>query len=100
METLAWNVRGLGTATKGRDLSILISQANISVFFMLNTKLITVNSAFIRRMWNISSVNWTCVDSDGKSGGLLCLWDSDKFRVESVEISSNWIAIKAVIVNR
>jgi hypothetical protein len=44
-------------------------------------------------MWNIVTVKWAFLESIGKSGGIIVMWDISIFEVSSIEFEGQWISL-------
>nr|GFC38817.1 RNA-directed DNA polymerase, eukaryota [Tanacetum cinerariifolium] len=47
----------------------------------------------VKAMWGNSNFDFVCSDSQGNSGGILCIWEMSVFRKDHVTISDSFIAI-------
>ncbi|GMI87113.1 hypothetical protein HRI_002380600 [Hibiscus trionum] len=93
----SWNVRGLGWAEKRRAVKRLISKAKASLLFIQETKLENHKLWLLRRLWPGRSGGLEASPAEGSSGGLVTLWDSKVFEVESSNIQSRFILVTGTI---
>ncbi|KAH8518039.1 hypothetical protein H0E87_000005, partial [Populus deltoides] len=49
--------------------------------------------------WNVATVKWAFLESVGKSGGIIVMWDSSVFEVNSIEFWGQWISLSGKHVN-
>lgn len=54
-----------------------------------------VKTRMILNVWGRGEFEFVCKDSDGSSGGLLCVWVSGLFDVESTVIGEHFVCIAA-----
>lgn len=64
----------------------------ILVFFW-SAKKERCSDPFIYGLWNEPSVKWHAINLEGKSTGVLSLWNDNNFKVKSVEYGSQWIGL-------
>ena len=91
MNIFAWNSCGLGMSHKKNSIRNRLINNNIGICFLLETKKNNCCDSFIRNLWNIATVKWAFLESIGKSGGIIAMWDSSVFEVSSVEFGGQWI---------
>jgi hypothetical protein len=72
------NVRGLGAGLKRRRIRELVRGEKVEVLALQETKVEGVDRRFCSALWGGDDVGWCCVPSNGRSGGLITLWDSSK----------------------
>ncbi|XP_042950313.1 uncharacterized protein LOC122282426 [Carya illinoinensis] len=75
MKTICWNSRGLGNPSGIRALRDLIAREGPDLLFLQETKLSTKGMDALK--CKLGFVNCFSVDSEGRSGGLGLLWNSD-----------------------
>ncbi|KAL8461664.1 hypothetical protein ACS0TY_032954 [Phlomoides rotata] len=73
MKVLSYNIRGLGSRVKKRE---------------------SIDDIVGKTVWGGDKVEWAYREAVGRAGGIISLWDSDKF-----VCSSSWNMEGAVIVN-
>ncbi|KAL8499456.1 hypothetical protein ACS0TY_022426 [Phlomoides rotata] len=94
MKMLTYNIRGLGSKAKRRECRELISRYNIDFCCIQETKLEMVDSFVCRAIWGQGNFNWSFKPSEGRAGGIISIWNSDKFIC-----SSSWFMEDAIVVN-
>lgn len=97
MIILSWNIRGLNGKIKRSMIRSLINQHTPQFFFIQETKIEVFNQRLINSFWKNSCVEWISSPSQGNSGGIISLWRTDFFKVESTLCDKNWIAITGEI---
>ncbi|KAH1262617.1 LINE-1 retrotransposable element ORF2 protein [Glycine max] len=55
-----------------------------------------MDKAVCKALWGQSDFDWECVPADNTAGGLLCVWDSINFRVESRRAERGFIMLEGV----
>ncbi|KAL8516062.1 hypothetical protein ACS0TY_014658 [Phlomoides rotata] len=94
MKILTYNIRGLGSKAKLREVRELIREHKIDFCCIQESKKEVIDEFLCRAVWGEGNFSWAFREADGRSGGLLSVWNSDKFA-----IVSNWHMLGAVIVN-
>lgn len=97
MIIISWNVRGLSAKIKKSSLRKLINAHDPKLIFIQETKLEVINPRTINSIWRTANVDWIFSPSNGNSGGLLIMWRTDYFVIESHNAEKNWIAIVGTI---
>ncbi|XP_028071380.1 uncharacterized protein LOC114273766 [Camellia sinensis] len=75
MKIFSWNCRGLGRREKRGKIRRLIVDRKIDIVLLQETKLNSCNNLDVKALWPKDKMEFLCVDSEGSSGGLLCIWD-------------------------
>jgi len=75
MKIFSFNVRGLGTGEKKREIRRLISEKSPDVFCIQETKLEVVDDVMCRSLWGSEDVAYSFKPSVGASGGILTMWN-------------------------
>lgn len=87
MILLSWNACGLGAKPKRMVLKKMISKFDPWFVFL---------QAY-RSLWNCSSVDHCLSPFVGSSGGLISLWQTHLFKIDSCTIKRNWIAVEGLL---
>ena len=66
---------------------------HLDVYCITKTKLSRITNSFVYRLWNNPNVKWHGINLEGRSGGLLVMWNNDSFEVSNIEFNSQWIAL-------
>lgn len=94
MKMLLFNIRGVGSRVKRKEVQDLVRKNKIDLVCIQESKLDEVNENVCRLIWGNNICGWAARESQGRSGGLITLWDSNKFT------SSSWWHMEgALIVN-
>ena len=94
MDTLkisSQNVRGANNLQVRGNIRSLVSQDNISILFIQETKCSKWNARKVGSMIPMNQFIWVEAPSEGLSGGILTVWNSEKIKVAAKEIHRNWI---------
>ena len=76
---LCWNVRGLNSADRQRDLRLKIEESNCSIVCLQETKIQSFDLRLVRSFCPRRFDNFVFSPSDGASGGILVAWNSTMF---------------------
>ncbi|KAL8537033.1 hypothetical protein ACS0TY_012283 [Phlomoides rotata] len=91
---LTYNIRGLGSRAKRREIRESIARYDIDFCCIQESKMEIVDDFACRAIWGRGNYNWSFKPSVGRSGGIISIWNSDKFIC-----SSSWFMEGAVVVN-
>lgn len=94
MKLLSFNIRGAGSRIKRKQAQDIIRSQGIDFCCLQETKIEAMSDRIVRLIWGGDNVGWADRGSEGRSGGILTLWNSDKF-----SYSSYWDTSGAVVVN-
>ena len=95
MKIMSLNMRGWGRADKRRRLKQCISSGSFDVCFFQETKRSGLTKKMVASIWGRGEFEFLSKDAIGSSGGLLCVWVSGLFEVESMILGDNFICISA-----
>lgn len=94
MKIISYNIRGIGSIIKKREVQELIRKFKPVFCCIQETKLEGMSAIQVKSIWGGDRVNWMVRNSEGRSGGILSMWDPDIF-----SCLSSWEMPGAVIVN-
>ncbi|XP_073291110.1 uncharacterized protein [Primulina huaijiensis] len=66
---------GGGAARKRELIRKIIRKEKPDIVVILETKKQLIDRRFVASMWKSRFVDWVCLPSNGRSGGILVLWD-------------------------
>ncbi|EOY16579.1 Uncharacterized protein TCM_035385 [Theobroma cacao] len=85
--------RGLGRGEKKRALRKLLRIEKPSMVFIQETKIETVSRNLFSRLWNGEEIVGKVVEADGRSGGIISLWQKNFFELEVCKMERNFLMI-------
>ncbi|KAL8515928.1 hypothetical protein ACS0TY_014579 [Phlomoides rotata] len=94
MKILSYNIRGLGSRAKSRDIRELIRSHGVDFCCIQETKKENIDEFLGKSVWGDGRFGWAFREAEGRSGGILSIWNSDLF----VAVSC-WHMKGAAIVN-
>ncbi|XP_057779903.1 uncharacterized protein LOC130998504 [Salvia miltiorrhiza] len=94
MNLLSYNIRGLGSVAKQRDVTDLVKGQKIDFCCLQETKMEVFKDLFCKSWWGSNYTDIAIRNSEGRAGGIVCLWNREVF-----EASSTWDLPGAVVVN-
>ncbi|GAU23785.1 hypothetical protein TSUD_26930 [Trifolium subterraneum] len=74
-QILSFNVRGLGTVEKRRELRKVVVERRVDILCIQESKLQVVEASLIHSIWGTQDVNFSYKLSVGASGGIITMWD-------------------------
>ncbi|KAL8552344.1 hypothetical protein ACS0TY_001153 [Phlomoides rotata] len=99
MKLLSYNIRGLGGMAKKKEVRNLIKELKTDCCCLQETKLEKIEDRMVRRLWGKGNIDWAFKAAEGNSGGILTIWNADKFQKSSVwdtrgllAINGTWLA--------
>jgi exonuclease III len=93
MKLLSWNVRGLGSYEKRKEVRSLVKAKNPLVMCLQETKLQMCDVNVCSSLWDRQSVEFSFRPSQGASGGLLTVWDASEVEVWSTSSFDHVLSI-------
>ncbi|GLT56373.1 hypothetical protein SLA2020_294170 [Shorea laevis] len=75
MKLISFNVRGLGSVLKRKEVGKLVRVERPDVLFLQETKLEMVEGNLCKMLWFSDEFDWVMKESVGASEGLLCIWN-------------------------
>ena len=80
MKILSWNTRGLCSKKKRRTVRRFLSSQNPNVVMLQDTKREIWDKRFVSSVWKGRSMECAALPTCGASGGIVIMWDSNKFK--------------------
>ena len=80
-EIISWNVRGLGSFEKRREVCHLVREKNPFIICIQETKLSVIDVILCKSMWGGDCVDFSYRPSVGASGGIVTMWDTKEVEV-------------------
>ncbi|GMI69972.1 hypothetical protein HRI_000666500 [Hibiscus trionum] len=93
MRLLSWNVRGLGSLVKRRRVGEVIRKHRFDMALLQESKLKELIPSMVAGMWYSDGFEFSFSPSVGASGGILAIWEGDRFVLESVEIERHFVML-------
>ena len=93
MKLIAWNIRGIGNRGKQRNLSNRIKEEKPDMVFIQETKCSMDKIIEIHNKWLIKYEYLEVKEKNSVGGGMLMLWDPQKFRILDAEASRNYLSL-------
>ncbi|XP_057775236.1 uncharacterized protein LOC130994218 [Salvia miltiorrhiza] len=94
MNFISYNIRGLGSVAKQRDVGEIIKKHKAELCFIQETKLEKFPDFVCRAWWGTNNFDLAVRNSEGRSGGIASIWNTDVFAA-----SSKWDLPGVVVVN-
>lgn len=71
----------------------MIASHDPKIIFIQETNMESFNPRIINTIWKAVNVDWLFTPSIRNSSGLLSMWRTDFFTIESHKVERNWIAM-------
>ena len=79
LRLLSWNVRGLNNSQKREVCKNLLKEWKCDIVFFQETKVSSVDVAFVWSLWGSPFIDWAILDIVQTSGEVLLIWDKRVF---------------------
>ena len=76
----------------------LINKHNPWAILIQESKLENLSPKLLKSIWNSPDLDFCLSPSEGNSGGLITVWDTHFFHMESSRIERHWIAIEGTLL--
>ncbi|EOY02885.1 Uncharacterized protein TCM_017287 [Theobroma cacao] len=93
MEREANGQRGLGRVEKKRALRKLIKAEKPNMVFIQETKLELISRSLFDRLWKDDEIEGKAIEAEGRSGGILSLWQKKFFVLEGCKTEKHFIML-------
>lgn len=90
-------MRVLNDSEKCKSVGNLFRGWKVDLVCLQETTVAVVSCALVRSLWGGPHVKWCCLEVEGASGGILCLWDSCSMKL--VESSVGVFSISMIFKN-
>ncbi|GJT04678.1 RNA-directed DNA polymerase, eukaryota [Tanacetum coccineum] len=87
---------GLAQKAKKDWVKELCNKNKVSFVGLQETKMESIDLLNVRLCWGNVNFNYVHSDSIGNSGGILCIWDPNSFRKDSVTVSDYFVIVRSV----
>ncbi|KAL8530707.1 hypothetical protein ACS0TY_007661 [Phlomoides rotata] len=94
MKVMTFNVRGLGKRMKRKEVKSIIKNNDMDLCCIQETKLEKLESRIGYEIWPGNDFDWAWRDAEGRSGGLISIWNRKLF-----EKTSSWHSKGLLVVN-
>ncbi|KAL8493332.1 hypothetical protein ACS0TY_024521 [Phlomoides rotata] len=94
MKVMSFNVRGLGKKMKRKEIRRMIHNNGIEMCCIQETKMEKTESWIGRELWGRSNYDWVYRDAEGRSGGLISIWNSGVFSKSSSWHTKGLLVVK------
>ena len=92
MKLTTWNIRGLGSKRKQRNLSNRMKEEKPNLVFIQETKCSLDKIRQIHSKWLIKH-EYLEVKENNATGGILTLWNPQKLGILDAEASNNYLSV-------
>ena len=97
MNILSLNINGLGKGEyKGNWIKNLITKHNLSIVGIQESKRRDISDMLARNIWGGSDFDFAFQGSLGKSGGIMTLWNKDKFQKSNCILRQDCLVVKGI----
>lgn len=98
MKVLSWNVRSMGTFSKGAVVKSTLVSLSSDIVYLQETKLRVMDQKIAKSLWNSRHVGRVALDLKGSAGGVLVIWKENSFDVLESIIDEFFVSVFKVSV--
>jgi exonuclease III len=98
MKYISYNIRGLGSWEKRKEIQKLVKQHRPWILCVQETKLEVINEFLCVSLWGNQNFGFSYRPSVGASGGILTLWNKDEVDVRITRSMAHVIIIQGFMV--
>lgn len=91
---LSWNIRGLGDDLKITTIRNAIRRNHASIVTIQETKKELIDDTLVRKLWGNNGCDYVYLPSEGRSGGILVMWNRAILAMEDNLIGAFSVSIK------
>lgn len=74
----------------------MIKEGGVDIVLLQETKRGSMEVEFIKLMWPFEMMEFMGVDAEGTAGGLLCIWNPDRFRLKECCSLRNFVLLSGI----
>ena len=93
LRLLSWNVRGLNNPQKREVCKNLLKEWKCDIVCFQKTKVASIDTAFVRSLWESPFIDWDALDAVQTSGGVLLVWDKRVFEKMDVIVGKFSVSV-------
>ena len=91
MNIISYNVRDLGRGVKWAAIRRLIKKENVDMICIQETKRESIDKTMWQSLWGDAEVNWEMQTAITTTGGILCLWSEQTFKLQMKVVGSGFM---------
>nr|GEU58684.1 RNA-directed DNA polymerase, eukaryota, reverse transcriptase zinc-binding domain protein [Tanacetum cinerariifolium] len=96
VQVMGYNMDGLAQKAKKDWVKKLCGKNKVNILALQETKMENMDLLCVKSCWGNMTFDYVHSDSVGNSGGILCIWDPNAFRKDSVTWSDYFILVRGV----
>lgn len=79
MKLISFNIRGAGSKVKRKKVREMLNFHKVDFCCIQESKLEKVDQLISRSLWGSGNFGWVAKASTRRSGGMISIWDAEKF---------------------
>ncbi|XP_058774728.1 uncharacterized protein LOC131649000 [Vicia villosa] len=96
MKIISYNTRGLGGVAKKKEILNMIKVQKPTFVCIQETKVEVLDRNICFSMWGSNEFDFASKPSEGRSGGIVTMWDRSKFELQNSRILNHAIWVEGV----
>lgn len=97
MKMIYWNMRGLRGWGKISEVSKWVRTHRVGFIGLIETMCSNYRAQEVSRIWGYDDFDWAAIEVQGRSGGILYIWDRNFMSDTSIIKGEGWIWIKGIV---
>ncbi|KAL8502931.1 hypothetical protein ACS0TY_021887 [Phlomoides rotata] len=79
MKVMSFNIRGLGKKIKRKEFKRMIMSNGMDMCCIQETKMVKLDNKLGKELWSDNDFEWAGREVEGRSGGLISIWNIKVF---------------------
>lgn len=92
----SFNIRGGVSTLKRRRISSIIVKEKADIFLIQETKVSNMTDLVAKSFWRVPEIGFSFSNSEGRSGGLITLWNKDYVKEISSFKGDGFLGVKVI----
>jgi len=93
MKIISINIRGLGRGYKWKYLKGILDKETVDMICIQETKVHDLQPSSCYNLWGGNNIDWVIKHAVGNSGGILTMWNKDKFKCVKQVVGNMYIGV-------
>lgn len=94
---ISWNIRGASKEANRSNVKTVVNEVKGNLLCLQETKSQNWPICKVHNLGLCNNVGWVESVAQGRSGGLLLVWEKDYFEVKETVVHRSWIAVKGIL---
>ncbi|KAK8626025.1 hypothetical protein V6N13_133679 [Hibiscus sabdariffa] len=91
MRVVSWNIWSLGSAAKRRAVQGVVRRQKCCLLCLQEMKSEVIDASLVRKLWISDTFEFLFCPAEGRSGGVLMVWERSSFSMEESFIGGSFV---------